>query len=214
MSRLAAAIISSNQTHPNRVSCYQTSGAVFPKQFCYYDLYVSSALSSVVFILLWEEGKWQLFRSLLLLCLCFTAHRHFWSHFWRGQLHYPHCSWVSLLSSLPVLTSHSFASNWHLPFLNQRKGENGRINYCMTTLHKKNVAGREDRTRDRPHIRRTCIRTSYRTRLSLFVTIFCGFIFVLFVLCGKDKFCIIPGSICVCFSDTHSRRKWANAGCL
>ena len=31
-------------------------------------------------------------------------------HF-RGQLTYPHCSWASLLGSLPVLSSQSFASN-------------------------------------------------------------------------------------------------------
>ena len=30
---------------------------------------------------------------------------------------------------------HSFASNWQLPFLNQRKGENGRLNYFMIKLH-------------------------------------------------------------------------------
>ena len=41
----------------------------------------------------------------------------------------------SLLGCLPVLSAHSFASNWQLPFLNQRKGENGRRNYFMTSLH-------------------------------------------------------------------------------
>ena len=30
-------------------------------------------------------------------------------------------TWASLLGSLPVLSVHSYASNWQLPFLNQRK---------------------------------------------------------------------------------------------
>ena len=46
-------------------------------------------------------------------------------------------SWASLLGSLPVLSAHSFASNWQLSFLNQRKGENGRRNYFMTSLHER-----------------------------------------------------------------------------
>ena len=50
----------------------------------------------------------------------FTALRHFTGHFGRGLLTYPHCSWGSLL-----------------PFLNQRKGENGCRNYFMTNLHKR-----------------------------------------------------------------------------
>ena len=52
-------------------------------------------------------------------------------------LTYPHCSWASLLGSLPVLSAHSFASNWQLPFLNQWKGENGCRNYFMTKLHER-----------------------------------------------------------------------------
>ena len=34
-------------------------------------------------------------------------------------------------------SAHSFDSNWQLPFLNQRKGENGRRNYFMTNLHER-----------------------------------------------------------------------------
>ena len=49
----------------------------------------------------------------------------------------PHCSWASLLSRLPVLSAHSFTNNGRLPFLNQRKGENGRWNYFMTNLHER-----------------------------------------------------------------------------
>ena len=47
-------------------------------------------------------------------------------HFGCGQLTYPHCSWASFIGSLPVL-----------PFLNQRKGENGRRNDFMTKLHER-----------------------------------------------------------------------------
>ena len=35
---------------------------------------------------------------------CFTVLRHILGHLERGQLTYPHCSWASLLGSLPVLT--------------------------------------------------------------------------------------------------------------
>ena len=45
------------------------------------------------------------------LCWCFTALQHFSDRFGRGQLTFPHCSWASLLCSLPVLGAHSFASN-------------------------------------------------------------------------------------------------------
>ena len=70
-----------------------------------------------------------------LLCWCFMALRHILGHFGLGQLSYPYCSWASLLGSLPVLSAHSFASNWQL--LYQREGENGRINYFMTNLHER-----------------------------------------------------------------------------
>ena len=43
------------------------------------------------------------------------------------------------LGSLPVLSAHSFASNWLLLFLNQRKRENGRRNVFMTKSPRKNV---------------------------------------------------------------------------
>ena len=42
---------------------------------------------------------------------CFTALHNMLGLFGRGQLTYPHCSWASLLGSLPVLSAHSFASN-------------------------------------------------------------------------------------------------------
>ena len=72
-----------------------------------------------------------------LLCWWFTALRHLSGHFGRGQLTYLHWSWASLLGSLPVLSAHSFANNWQLPFLNQRKGETGRRNYFMTNLYER-----------------------------------------------------------------------------
>ena len=58
------------------------------------------------------------------------------------------------LSGLPILSADPFARNWQLPYLNQWYGKNGRRNYFMTNLHEKYVAGPEDRTCDRPHIRR------------------------------------------------------------
>ena len=68
---------------------------------------------------------------------CFTALHQILGHFERGQLSQSHCSCASLLGSLPVLSAHSFASNWQLLFLNQRRRENGRRN--LTKLNRKNV---------------------------------------------------------------------------
>ena len=70
---------------------------------------------------------------------CFTALQHILGHFGRGQLAYPHCWWANLLGSLPVLSAHSFASNWQLLFLNQRKRENCHRNVFMTKSPRKNV---------------------------------------------------------------------------
>ena len=69
---------------------------------------------------------------------CLTALQHFSDHFGHGWLDYPHCSWASLLGSLPVLSAHSFFSNWQLPFLDQQE-ENSRRNYFMTNLHKRTL---------------------------------------------------------------------------
>ena len=41
------------------------------------------------------------------------------------------------LGSLPVLSAHFFASYWQLPFLDQRKGENGIRNYFMSSPHER-----------------------------------------------------------------------------
>ena len=82
----------------------------------------------------WNNAKISIVH---LLCWCFTALWHILGHFGRGQLSYPHCSWASLLGGLQVLSAHSFASNWQLPFLNQRKRENGRKNYFLTNLHER-----------------------------------------------------------------------------
>ena len=65
--------------------------------------------------------------------ICFTAN--ILGSFGRGHLTWPHCSWASLLGSLPVLSAHS----WQLLFLNQRKRENGRRNVLMTKSPRKNV---------------------------------------------------------------------------
>ena len=50
------------------------------------------------------------------------------------------------------------------PFLNQRKGDNGRRNFFMTILLPRVCAGREDGIRDRPNTRRTRVRPSYHAR--------------------------------------------------
>ena len=50
-----------------------------------------------------------------------------------------------------IVSAHSFAN---YPFLNQRKGDNGRRNFFMTILLPRMCAGREDGIRDRPHTRR------------------------------------------------------------
>ena len=62
-----------------------------------------------------------------------------------------------------TVSAHSFTSNWQLPFLNQRKGENGRIVF-ITSLLLRMFAGPEDRIRDRPHTRQTRVRPSYHAR--------------------------------------------------
>ena len=91
--------------------------------------------------LAFTSQEWNVVAALfMLLCLCFTALRHILGHFGRGQLTFPHCSWASLLGSLgslPVLGTYSLASNWQLPFLNQRKEENGHRNDFMTKFHER-----------------------------------------------------------------------------
>ena len=118
-----------------------------------------------LFQLYWAEGNvWGLSVGiwlLLLLCWCFVALWHFSGHFEHGQLTYPHYSWASLLGSLPVLSAHSFASNWRLPFLNQRKGENGCRNYFMTNLHGRMLPDK------RIEPATVCIRLSYPAWLML-----------------------------------------------
>ena len=79
------------------------------------NLYMNRVMRKVVVVELVFYGPSTLLRS-----------------FRAGQLNYPHCSRASILGSLPVLSAHYFASNWQLPFLNQRKGENGRRNIFMT----------------------------------------------------------------------------------
>ena len=69
----------------------------------------------------WSDG------FILLLCWCFTALRHFLGNFGCDQLTH----------SLPVLSAYSFSSDWQLPFLNQRKGENGLRYYFLTKLHER-----------------------------------------------------------------------------
>ena len=83
---------------------------------------------------------------------CFMTLQYILGHFRCDELPNPHCSWASLLGILPVLSAHSFASNWQLLFLNQRKRENGHRNFFMTKSPRKKCAGREDRTRGHLHV--------------------------------------------------------------
>ena len=68
----------------------------------------------------------------------FTAQSVLLRSCWASQLIYSHCSWavLGLLSGEPVLSAHTFASNWQLPFLNQRKGGNGCSNYLSRLMTK------------------------------------------------------------------------------
>ena len=95
---------------------------------------------------------------------CFMALQHTLGHFGRGQLPLPHCSWASLVGSLPVFSAHSFASYWQLLFLNQRKRENGRRIFFHDQISMKECAGRGERTRGRLHAKGTRFRSSYRAR--------------------------------------------------
>ena len=82
-----------------------------------------------------------------------------------GQLTFPHCSRASLRGSFPVSLVHNLSPvTDNCPFLNQRKGDNGRRNCFMTILLPRMCAGREDGIRDRPHTRRTRVRPSYHAR--------------------------------------------------
>ena len=97
----------------------------------------------------------------LLLCWCFTALRHFSGNFGCGQLIYPHCSWANLLGSLPVLSEHSFTSNWLLESVEGRMA----IEIILWQSLRKNVAWSEDPIHDHPHTRWMRIRPSYCPRL-------------------------------------------------
>ena len=93
--------------------------------------------------------------------LFYGASTHFRS-FRAWSVNLPHCSWASLLGSLPVLSAHSFASNWQLLFLNQRKRENERRNLFMTKSPRKNVPDMGIELG--AHAKRTGFRSSYRAR--------------------------------------------------
>ena len=57
-------------------------------------------------------------------------------HVERGKFTKPHVYWAGLvLQAVNQYCAHSFARNWQLPFLNQRKGENDRRKYFMINLH-------------------------------------------------------------------------------
>ena len=80
-----------------------------------------------------------------------------------------HCSWAGLLGSLPVFSAHSFASNWQLLFLNQRKRENGRRIFSWPSLHER-MCRTSGLKSGRLHAKRTRFRSSYRA-LNIYVYI-------------------------------------------
>ena len=84
----------------------------------------------------------------------------------RGQFTQPHVYWAGLvLYAVNQYCAHSFARNWQLAFLNQRKGENDRRKYFMINLHERMLptsAGVEPATSWSPVGRR--IQLSHRGR--------------------------------------------------
>ena len=93
---------------------------------------------------------------------CFTALQHFPCHLRCGQLTYPHFPWENLLGS--------FKYQYWVQILspvtvNCPSWISGRDRMAVEIiLLRKNVAGREDWTRDHPHTRWTRILPSYRAR--------------------------------------------------
>ena len=72
---------------------------------------------------------------------------------------------ILFLGSLQVSSVHILLPvTDNSPFLNQRKGDNGRRKFFMTILLPRRCVGREDGICDRPHTRRTCVRPSYYAR--------------------------------------------------
>ena len=56
-----------------------------------------------------------------------------------GKFTKPHFSWTGFKSSLWLTSTceHSFARNWQMPFLTQRKGMNDHRKYLMNNLHER-----------------------------------------------------------------------------
>ena len=101
--------------------------------------------------------------------------------------------------------AHSFARNWQLPFLNQRKGENDHRKYFMINLHERMLptsAGVEPGTSWSPVGRR--IQLSHRGRLGTAQMM----IFSLVVMIGLEKCCIT--SACLQWLRWASRGPWAS----
>ena len=153
-----------------------SGSTLFVIPFASFEWWSSQGLHchSICFVWMKEQSDQSL--HCLPFCLHEGAHRldkvavwsalqHILDNFGCVQLTYTHCSWASLLGSLPVLSSHSFASNWQLLFMNQRKRENGLRKCFHDHISTKECAGRGDRTRGHLHAKRTRIQSSYRARL-------------------------------------------------
>ena len=83
------------------------------------------------------QGHWSSASCWLVSCIGILRPFKLFRSFWARSVNLSTLSWASFLGSLPVLSACSFASNWQLPFLNQRRGENGRRNYFMNSLQER-----------------------------------------------------------------------------
>ena len=89
-----------------------------------------------------------------------------WGHVEGSQFTKPHAYWAGLvLQAVNQYCAHSFARNWQLPFLNQRKGENDRRKYFMINLHERMLPTSAGvKTRDLLVSSRTRIQLRHRAR--------------------------------------------------
>ena len=113
---------------------------------CYQD--ASSKYPQHMFT--WGD-KANIYLDTPLICLCwgFTAQSTPWGLAERGQFTWPHFYWAGLvLQAVNQYCAQSFARNWQLPFLNQRKGENSRRKYFRVNLHERMLRPGEGRTRN------------------------------------------------------------------
>ena len=107
-----------------------------------------------------------------------------WGHVEHGQFTKPHFYLAGLvLKAVNQYCAHSFARNWQLTFLNQRKGENDRRKYFIIQSPRKNVADPVGSKRNRLITSRMRIQLSHRGVYKMYLMdgILCVFIIYLVV---------------------------------